>query len=269
MRARLTTAVAALLLLTGCASAAPVTELGPAPADAPDPAVQVEALTTALTEVYAHFLDASQTPTEIVSDDATVDVAVAELAQALPLGDGARRFLTATAFELGRSQPDGDVTAVTMTPEAPRVVGSHDGEAVATVQMTQQTLRSSGPTTEENVTYALVLDGDSLADVRAWSGGLDSGVGLGSPTGAVLRFLQLVRADDLEAAQFFSGGVNTETQLQVLRTLTGGRVSLLELPQARMGSAHLVYALDEAGRVVGRFEVLIGQETSVVYSPTS
>lgn len=271
MRRRLTraAAVATLLLVTGCASADPAIDLDPRPTGGPDGAAQVDTLTTALTEIYAHALDAAQTPTTIISDGATIDISVAELAQALPLGEGARSFLAATAFELTRSADGDAVTEVVMEPGAPEVVGSHDGDAVVTVTMRQRMLRTGGPTTEESVTYALVLDGDRLADVQAWLPGLDSGVGLASPTGAVMRFLQLVDAGDLDAARYFSGGVNTDTELHLLASLLGGRVGLSELPQFQMGSARLVYALDGDARVVGRFEVLLGAETSVVYSPTS
>jgi len=105
--------------------------------------------------------------------------------------------------------------------------------------------------------------------VLAWRPGVDSGVGLRSPTGAVARLLDLVRADDVEAARFFSGGVSTDAELRVLAGLLDDVERLVELPQARMGSATVVYALDDRARVLGRFEVLLGAETSVVYAPTS
>lgn len=269
MRARLarTGAATALLLLAGCASADPVSSLGPAPADA-DPSTAVATLTTLLTEVYAHGLDATDTPTTIVSEGATVDVAVTELTQSLDLGEGARDFAAATAFEVGLAD-DGGVTEVQVVTTEPQVVGSHDGLAVATVGVVLSTSRSSGPTTETSVTYALVLDGDRLADVGTWAPGIDSGVGLASATGAAQRFLDLVRGGDLEAARFFSDGVNTDTQLQVLAQATDGSTTLTEVPQAQLGSAHVVYALDVNGRVLGRFDVLLSSPTKVIYAPTS
>ncbi|WP_420112620.1 hypothetical protein [Pseudactinotalea sp.] len=269
MRARVARAgiAGALLLLAGCASADPVSSLGPAPADA-DPTSPVATLTTLLTEVYAHGLDASATPTTIVSDGATVDVAVTELTQALDLGEGARDFAAATAFEVGLAD-DGAVTEVQVVTADPQVVGSRDGMAVATVGVVLSTSRSSGPTTEMSVTYAVVLDGDRLADVEPWAPGIDSGVGLGSPTGAVQRFLDLVHGGDLEAARFFSDGTNTDTQLRVLAQATDGRTTLTEVPQAQLGSAHVVYALDPDGRVLGRFEVLLSSPATVIYQPTA
>lgn len=271
-RTGLVLVVAALAALTGCASAEPLADLGPVPGDAPDPAPHVETLVTALTEVYAHGLDAPGTPTTIVSDGATTDVAVAELAEALPLGPAAQGFLAATSAELTRSAAAGGaegVEEVVVEPGAPELVGEHDGDPVATVAVTVSVLREAGPTTEERADYALVLDGDTLAAVLAWRPGVDSGVGLRSPTGAVARLLDLVRADDVEAARFFSGGVSTDAELRVLAGLLDDVERLVELPQARMGSATVVYALDDRARVLGRFEVLLGAETSVVYAPTS
>lgn len=270
MRARLARSAAAVLVLAlaGCASADPVVEVDPAPADAVDAGPAAEALTVLLTEVTAHVEGATDTPTTIVSAGATVDVAVAELTDALDLGDGARDFAAATAFELALVD-DGPVTTVEIEASDPVVVGSHDGMSVATVVVVQRTARSSGPVTETTVTYAIGVDGDRLADVMAWNPGLDSGVGLASPTGAAQRFIDLVRAGDLESARYFSGGVNTDVELQVLAAAARGPLALTELPQARMGSARVVYATDPDGRVVARFEVLLGSETKVVYSPTS
>lgn len=262
------TAAAALLLLAGCASADPVGSLDDAPSDAPDPSGQVTILQTLLTEVYAHGLDATDTDTTIISDGATVDVAVAELTQALDLGDGARDFAAATAFEVSTTD-DGEIAEVEIVPAEPQVVGSQDGMAVATVAVVLRTSRSAGATTEASATFALVLDGDRLADVAAWAPGIDTGVGLSSPAGAAQRFLDLVQDGDLEAARYFSDGVNTDTQLQVLADATDGDTTLTEVPQAQLGSAHVVYAIDPDGRVLGRFEVLLGAQTRVVYSPTS
>lgn len=269
MRARLARAgaAAALLLLAGCASADPVGSLGPAQSDA-DPTTQVATLTTLLTELYANGLDATGTPTTIVSDDATVSVAVTELTQALSLGDGARDFAASTAFELTLADDDA-VAEVEVVTSQPQVVGSHDGLPVATVNVLLSTSRTSGPTTETSVTYALVLDGDRLADVRAWTPGLDSGVGLASPTGAAQRFLDLVHDGDLEAARFFSDGANSDTQLQVLASATDAGARLVEVPQAQMGSAHVVYAVDGDGHVLGRFDVLLSSPATVIYQPTS
>jgi hypothetical protein len=263
-------AAVALLLLAGCASADPVGSLDDAPAGGADPAAQVADLQTLLTEVYAHGLDATGTDTTIVSDGATVDVAVAELTQALDLGEGARDFAAATAFEIGvTSGEGGEVAEVEVVTSEPSVVGSQDGMAVATVAVVLRVSRTAGPTAEESVTFALVLDGDRLVDVASWAPGLDSGVGLSSPTGAAQRFLDLVHEGDLDAARYFSDGVNTDTQLEVLAAATTGDTTLTEVPQARLGSAHVVYALDPDGRVLGRFEVLLGAQTRVVYSPTS
>jgi hypothetical protein len=263
-----TAALAAVLLLSGCASAAPVTTLDDAPTRSIDPTAQVDVLTTLLTEIYAHGLDAEGTPTTIVSAGATVAVAVNELTSALDLGEGARDFAAATAFELSRSD-DGPVEEVEILTSGAEVVGGRDGQPVATVRVVLSTTRTSGPTTEAEVTYALLLDGDRLADVERWVPGLDSGVGLSSPIGAAQRFLDLVQQGDLEAARFFSDGVNTDAELQVLATATDRDTRLTEVAHAQLGSAHVVYALDPDGGVLARFEVLLGSDTRVVYSPTA
>lgn len=274
MRAAALVGAAGVLAVGGCASADPVTGLDPAAADAADPTAAVADLTTVLTELSRHFLDvepadASDAATAIVSDGATVDVAVAELDESLDLGDGARDFAAATAFELS-STADAPVAEVEIVPDPATVVGSADGGTVATVEVMERRTPATGPITETSTTYAVVLDGDRLADVRSWKPGLDSGVGLDSPTGAVDRFLALVRDGDLDAVAYFSGGVNTGTQVGVLGgLLETARTRLVELPQQRVGGLWVVYLVDESSRVLGRFEVTLAETTTVVYSPTS
>lgn len=258
---------AALLLLAGCASADPVVPLGAAPVEAVDTTGPVETLTTLLTEVYAHQLGAAE-ETAIVSDGATVAVAVTELAAALDLGDGARDFAAATAFEIGTGDV-APVQQVEVTTAGPAVVGSHEGMTIATVGAVLSITPVSGAVTQTRVTYALTIDGERLVDVGAWGPGLDSGVGLASPLGAAQRFLDLVHSGETEAATYFSDGVNTEAQLQVLLAATGGEVRLAEVPQAQMGAAHVVYALDPSGQVLARFDVLLGSPVRVVYTPTA
>lgn len=270
MRARVAcAAVATALLLGGCASADPVRDLGATPTGV-DAAAATQTLATMLTEIDAHFLDATQTTPSIISNGATVDVAVAELTEALDLDDAARDFAAATAGEVSRSATEEETTSVSAEPGEPTVVGSVDGQPVATVTILQSATRPSGPTTETSTTFALTLDGDELADVGAWAPGLDSGVSLSSPTGAVQRYLDLARAGETDAVRYLSGDVNTATEIGVLATTSAGvSGSLVELPQFQMGSAHVVYAVDGDGRLVGRFEVLLGSSTNVVYSPTS
>lgn len=269
MRARFACAVVATALaLTGCASADPVVRMETSPSDGGDPAAATEVLTTVLTEIDAHFLAASQTPASIISAGATVDVAVAELTEALDLSDGVRDFAAATATEVSRDAQEA-VTAV-VEPGEPAVVGAVDGDPVATVTLLQSVERDAGPTTETSTTYAMTLDGDRLADVGAWIPGLDSGTSLSSPLGAARRYLDLVAAGETEAVRYFSGGVNSESEIGVLATASDGvALTLLELPQFQMGNGHVVYAVDGDGSVVGRFEVLLGSSTQVVYSPTS
>lgn len=268
MRAAALAGAAGLLAVGGCASADPVTGLDPAAADAADPTAAVADLTTVLTELSLHFLEADA-PTGIVSEGATVDVAVAELAASLDLGDGARDFAAATAFELSSSQ-ETPVAEVEIVPDPATVVGSTDGATVATVEVMERRTPATGPITESSTTYAVVLDGDRLADVRSWKPGLDSGVGLDSPTGAVGRFLALVRDGDLDAVSYFSGGINTGAQVGVLGgLLESARTRLVELPQQRLGARWVVYLVDESSRVLGRFEVTLAESTTVVYSPTS
>lgn len=265
-------AAAALALVSGCASASPVVEVGAAPADAGDTSAAAETMTTMMTELTVHFLGAAGGETSIISDGATVDVAVTELAGALPLGEGAVDFAAATAFELARTAAAGaTVTDVELVPGEVSVVGGQDGDTVATFSLLQRTTRDSGPITEVGATYALLVDGDRLDDVLAWDFGLDSGVGLASPTGAAQRFIDLVRADDLDAVAYFSGGVNTsEAELAVLRTaVENADVHLAEVPQFRSGSTRVVYALDGDARVLARFEVTLDATTTVVYAPTS
>jgi hypothetical protein len=261
-------AVAVAAMLGGCASADPVVDLDPAPADAAVPAEVTGAFTTALTEVSAHFLDAEEPTTDIVSDGATVDVAVTEIAAALPIEGQALAFVAATAFELSRT--DADVVEVELVASAPVVAGEHDGGLVATIDVTELLTPATGPITESRVTYALTSDGTELTGVGAWEPGLDSGVGLDSPTGAAQRFVDLALDGDVTALERFSAGANTATEVAVLAAaLDGVDVVWVELPQERSGTTHVVYAVDDGARVLARFEVDDADRVTVVYSPTA
>ncbi len=261
-------AVAVVATLGGCASVDPVVELDPAPADAAVPAEVGDAFTTALTEITAHGLDAEEPTTDIVSDGATVDVAVTEIAAALPIEGQALAFVAATAFELSRS--DADVTEVELVTSAPVVVGEHDGGLVATIDVTELLTPASGPVTESRVTYALTSDGTELTGVGAWEPGLDSGVGLDSPTGAAQRFVDLALDGDVAALERFSAGASTPTEVAVLAAATDGvDIVWVELPQAGSGATRVVYAVDDRARVLGRFEVDDADRVTVVYTPTS
>jgi len=282
VRVSITGALLAAMTLAACAPGPPVTELEAVDA----PAAQVQANSTTvevlITELYAHFLaETEEISPQYISAEATPGVAAAELDEAIGLGPQAERFVIAAATELdrmaGATTTAGDITEVDIELRDAEVLGSHDGLVVVATTLLQRTISLHGPITEQAVTYAVGWDGDQLASIEAVieegaMRGLDSGSGLSSPIGAVQRFADLAEHQDYEAIEELSDGENVdETQLDVLASVIASAhgTHIVALPQETFGSTHVVYLLNAADMVIGRFEVALGEETVVVYYPTA
>lgn len=272
-------AFAMLAGLCGCAPSGPVTPLEPPLAAPEDAQVVAEEFVQVLDALYQHFL-ATQNGAGVISEGATVATAVSELDEAYGLQSQVQAFAAATANELVRiaasTTTAGVPTDVDVRLDTVTAVGRLGARDFATVQVDTEIAHESGPISQERATYALGWSDADLAEVRAYvndggTRGLDSGVGLGSATGATGRFLELARDGNEAAIVAFSGGENFyEADLQVLRSLleANDALTLVELPQFAMGATRLVYALNDMHLVIGRFEVTFGESTSVVYFPT-
>ena len=272
-----------LLVLTGCSPSSPIVELDATTAPPGEMDPQVDNFVTLMAELYAHFLvrDLDVEDPTIISQDASVAVAVQELDDALSLDSQARDFAAATAFELSRlagaTSTAGDATGVTFDLRDAGVVGRYGARTIAAVTLRQRTTYESGPIIEESITYAVGWHDGSLSLVEPYlqdgaHRGLDSGVGLGSAIGAAERFLQLTGDGDWAAIRTLSNGANAyETDLAVFQSVleASGPATLVQLPQFASGSTRLVYVLNSAGLVIGRFEVSLAGDTTVVYFPTA
>lgn len=271
--------VVAVALLAGCASAAPVTQVDQNAAEYVDLDAEVDRFLVLMQELSDHFQVAQpgEGADSIISAGATVDVAVAELGQGLDLGEQARGFAAATAFELTERAQASRVESVEFLPAQAAVVGSVDGHTLVSLQLQQLTVERRSPLLEEVVTYSLALSDGRLAGIYGYAEQsgvpvIDSGVGLDSPTGAAARFADLALEGDWAAIAYLSGDANTDvTTLQVLRSalIATQAYSFVALPQFQLGNAHVVYVLDEDERVVGRFDVVLDEQTTVVYAPTA
>ncbi|TDE93950.1 hypothetical protein EXU48_10820 [Occultella glacieicola] len=270
--------LAALATLSGCANSPAVT-LGPAPSPAVDPDGAAADLQTLLTELYGAFLIGDPDATTIISADATGTVAVAELDEALSLGGQVEAFAAATGAELAHlaEQSPRTPTGVRIEVTDATVVGTEHDRPVATVDLVTTITQRGGATREAEVEFLVGWGADGLTAVWAVERDgtdvvRDSGAGLGSPTGAVDRFLRLALNEEWEALEQFSGGVNaSDTELAVFASVAAaaGRHYVLELPQERAGDTHVVYIVGDSNQVIGRFDVVLGEDPRVVYFPTA
>lgn len=268
-------AVLVPLVLFACAAQPPVNV--PQPAQVPQAQVrsQSESLRVLLEELHTQYLIGGGA--QYISADATPALAAAELDQAIGLGSQAIRFALATASELTRDPAAGSIAEVTFDLRDVEVLGELDGRVIAATTIWQRVRPEQGSITEQEVTYAVGWEGEELVSVeelRTIGGeqGLDSGVGLSSPTGAVYRFVDLVQQRDFDAVRELSRGQNTnETTLEVLASVVDSseEVFAVSLPQHSAGTLHVVYLVNAVDLVVGRFEVRLSDPTQVVFIPTS
>lgn len=279
MRFRRAALVAVLALLAGCTGPA-VAPLAPLSSDAPGSGGTAgETLVTVLSDLSARFTTRGEQPTQVVSADSTVQVAAEELTAALDLGDQAHAFVLAAGFELQReaaqASPLGRVESVN-TEVIDDVPYTSDGTEVELVTVRQEIHRETGPITEVEAQFAVSWDG-RVSSIQAVIGtavlSLDRGVDLTTPRGAVHRFLDLVRDRDYEAIRRLSRDANaTATLLDVLASLLGAArgIEVVTLPQARNDGMHTVYAVNDGGSVIARFDVTVGELIpTVVYFPTA
>ncbi|UFU07436.1 hypothetical protein [Ruania halotolerans] len=278
-----TLAAAALVLMlavsTGCAPA-PSEGLDAAPEPPPATDAMIEDVTVLLTDVARAF-GTDGAPTEVIADGAGIAIATTELTESLELA-GQPAAVTAAlahAWTLLPAARQIDVEVV-----AARVVGTHRGNPVATLDVETTVSRAGAATQVSAADYLAAWDGGQLTlltPLRESDGEpvLDTGVGLTSSTGAVQRYLDLVHAGRWAAVTELADGINVErTALEVLATVVADAedVELVQVvpPEGPDGEGSpaveggdVVYAVSGTHQVLGRFGVSV-DERLVVYERT-
>lgn len=271
-------ATAVVALLAACAGPA-TSPLAPRDGTGEEGKRPEHVLVTILTELQSHFTTRGEVPTQVISPDATVQVAAEELATELNLGEQAHDFAIAAGFEMQReaaqASPLGRAEGVEVEVIEDRAFVSDESD-VHLITVRQEVHRESGPISEMETQFAVTWD-ERVTTIEAVTGtavlALDNGVDLTTPRGAVRRFLELVEARDYEAVRRLSGEANANaTVLDVFRSLLGaaGDYEILTLPQAQDGGENTVYVVNEAGTPIARFDVTVGSFIpTVVYFPTA
>ena len=263
-------AVMVLTMVAGCAAPAyraPDELAGPTPS-ASGAAAQLSEL---LGELANGFGTKNADETSIIGDDATVQVAVTQLREAL--GFSKEVGATAAAWaQHWRTQAPAQQIEIAVSDT--QVVGTWQGDPLAQVTVKVTTSEVPGQEDTASFDYAMTWAEGALQ----WLGRVtrddgevmvDTGKGLASPTGAVRRYLELVRHGDWAAIETFSAGANTnQTELEVLASVIDAakQTHLVPMPM-RDDDAWTVYAVTGVNHVVGQFTVDL-DSTTVAYRPT-
>ncbi|WP_147918182.1 hypothetical protein [Ruania zhangjianzhongii] len=269
-RLRIGAPFSAVLLAVGLAGCSTQAYREPEPAPVPAPSVSGASaeLTEMLGEIATAFGTRETDGNELIEPDSTVQVAVADLRAQLQLSDQVAAVAAAWAQDWADRDP---VAEVDVQVSNARVVGSWHGNPLAQVSLAITTTGSPGPTTESEYEYLLSWTGGTLeylAPLARDDGAVlvDAGVGLGSPTGAVDRFLDLVGQSRWEALARFSGGANSDrTELEVLQSVIEASpgLSLVEMPMPTDDGTRRVYAVTGIDQVVAQFSVDVPDRTVV------
>ena len=262
--------VAILLLLVGCAAPAyraPDDLTGPAPSTS-GPTAQLGQL---LGELGSAFGTENADAAQIVGKNASIQVAVSKLRDALGFSDQVAATAAAWAQHWSSQAPKRQVQIAV---ENAQVVGTWHGDPLAHVTVRVTTSDLPGQEQTDSFGYAMVWGDGALQ----WIGPLtrvdgelmvDTGVGLNSPTGSVQRYLDLVEHGDWQALARFSAGANTNrTELEVLGSVIAAAENLYLVPMPhREDGVWTVYAVTGVSHVIGQFTVDL-DATTVVYRPT-
>lgn len=269
-RLRIGASLGAVLLALGLAGCSPQAYREPEPA--PDPAPSVSGasaeLTELLSEIATAFGTAEPTGNQLIDPGSSVQVAVADLRAQLQLSDQVAAVAAAWAQDWADRDP---VAAVDVQVTDAHVVGSWHGDPLAEVSLVMTTTGSPGPTTESEYEYLLSWSGGTLAYLAPLAREdaavvVDAGIGLGSPTGAVNRFLDLVRQSRWDALARFSDGVNSDqTELEVLQSVIEASPDryLVEMPMPADDGTRRVYVVTAIDQVVAQFSVDVPERTVV------
>lgn len=266
----LAAAAALAVTLAGCAPA-PYREPGPLPEPVPSvtgPSAELGELLSAVANAFG-TRDAPRD--ELVASGTTIQVAVAELREKLQLSDQVAAVAAAWAQQWAGQAP---VTEVEVEVSGGQVVGTWGEDPLARVTVTTA-VTGGGASTQEQYDYLMAWHGGSLERLvpLVVDGGapvVDTGVGLSSPTGAVHRYLDLVRQSRWDGLASFSAGANTDqTELAVLRSVVeaAGDVTLVEMPMADSEGTRTVFVVTAIDQVIAQFSVDV-QNRTVVYHST-
>ena len=247
-----------VMVLVGCSSQA-----YRVPDPPPEPAPSVTGPTAQLTEMLSEIATAfgTQEPhgNDLIDPGSTVQVAVADLRSQLQLSDQVAAVAAAWAQDWAEREP---VASVELEVTDVEVIASWHGDPLARATIDVAVTQDPGPTTQEQYEYVLSWADGTLQYlaplVKADSAVvIDSGVGLGSTTGAVRRFLDLVRQSQWSALARFSDGQNTDrTELEVFRSVIEALdLTLVEVPWPADDGTRTVYAITAINQVVAQFSV--------------
>ena len=253
--------------LAGC-SVQSYREPEPPPEPAPSVSGASAEFTELLSEIATAFGTQERQGNELIDPDSTVQVAVADLRTQLQLSDQVAAVAAAWAQDWADRDP---VAEVNVEVSDAQVVGSWRGDPLAQMTLTITTTGTPGPTTESEHEYLVSWrDGslEYLAPLAREDGTVlvDAGIGLASPTGAVRRFLDLVRQSRWDALAHFSAGANSDrTELEVLRSVVEAspELHLVEMPMPADDGTRRVYAVTGIDQVVAQFSVDVPERTVV------
>lgn len=235
------------------------------------------------------LLDASADPTEVPE----------QLSEHLNLDSQPRAFVQAQASYLQSQASSLAVSAdtqtwpVAVTVEATdvAVVGSTpDGTPVARVMVATTSHHAEGPSTVTSAGYALSwapgrnvdasgttvtgpsFDGTRLVSIQPLYGqpdrpALDSGLGPRSPSNAVHTYVRAITHGSSANISSMEGTVRSSDDFRAVlkeRLMAGPRYTVVELPAARLGAAHVLYVIQEDVPGALRLDVILGQDGPTV-----
>ncbi|HIZ36434.1 MAG TPA: hypothetical protein H9815_11700 [Candidatus Ruania gallistercoris] len=260
----------AVLLAVGLAGCATESYREPDPAPEPAPSVSGASaeLTELLSEIATAFGTQEQQGNELIAPDSSVQVAVADLRAQLQLSDQVAAVAAAWAQDWADRDP---VAEVDVQVQGARVVGSWRGNPLAQATVAVTTTEDPGPTAEHEYEYLVSWRSGTLEYLAPLARQdqtvlVDAGIGLGSSTGSVDRFLDLVRQSRWAALAHFSAGANSDrTELEVLQSVieASPELHLVEMPAPTDGGARRVYAVTGIDQVVAQFSVDVAERTVV------
>ena len=223
---------------------------------------------------------------------ATVTEAPEQLSTHFNLASQSRAFVQAQASYLEDSAEAGaGPVAVTVEATEVEVIGSSpEGAPVARVMVETTYRYADGPSTATSGGYALSWDSGSNVDVdgapatgRYFDGArlisvlplygqadrpaLDSGVGAKSPSNAVHTYVQAITHGSSGNISALEGTVRSSDDFRAVlkeRLVAGPRYTVVELPAAQMGAAHVLYVIQDDVPGALRLDVVLGSDGPTV-----
>lgn len=230
-------------------------------------------------------------PTFLAASTTVID-APEQLSASFNLASQPRAFIQAQASYLEDSAgTSGRPVAVTVEATDVTVVGTDaDGAPVAQVMIETTYHYAVGPSSVSSVGYAVSwapgsnvdasgkavkgvhFDGMRLSSIRPLYGqldspALDSGLGTKSPTNAVHSYIRAITHGSAANVSSMEGTVRSSDDFRAVlkeRLLAGQIYTVVELPAARMGTAHVLYVIQDDVPGALRLDVILGPDGTTV-----